>query len=63
MVRNGETLQQVKAAKPTLDYDGEYGAETGPWMTSAFIEAVYGDLSRAKNQQGQKATGPGEDRR
>lgn len=63
MVRNGKTLEQVKAAKPTLDYDGEYGAETGPWMTSAFIEAVYADLSKAKNQQGQKATGPGEDRR
>src|SRR4030095_11272471 len=25
------TLAQVQAAKPALDYEGRYGAETGPW--------------------------------
>jgi glyoxylase-like metal-dependent hydrolase (beta-lactamase superfamily II) len=37
----GMTVEQVKAAKPTFDYDGLYGSETGPWTTAQFIEAVY----------------------
>jgi hypothetical protein len=39
--KKGMTLQQVKAARPTLDFDGRYGATTGPWTTSMFIEAIY----------------------
>ena len=46
MVGKKMTLEQVKAAKPTLDYDGRYGSETGPWTTAMFIEAVYRDLSK-----------------
>ena len=30
MVAKKMTLEQVKAARPTLDYDGRYGADTGP---------------------------------
>jgi glyoxylase-like metal-dependent hydrolase (beta-lactamase superfamily II) len=41
MVTRHMTLAQVKAARPTLDYDGIYGAQTGPWTTGMFIEAVY----------------------
>jgi len=37
----GRTLQQVKTARPTLDYDGRWGATTGPWTTDMFIDAVY----------------------
>src|SRR5688572_7881524 len=37
----GMTLDQVKAARPTLDFDGRYGSATGTWTTSMFIEAVY----------------------
>jgi cyclase len=59
LVKKGDTLDQVKAAKPTLDYDGIYGADTGPWTTGMFIEAVYRDLSQTKNQPEQKATKPG----
>jgi len=47
MVKRGLTLDQVKAAKPTLDYDLHYGADTGPWTTAMFIEAVYNDASKA----------------
>jgi hypothetical protein len=36
----------VKAAKPTMDYDGLYGSDTGPWTTSMFIEAAYKTLKR-----------------
>jgi cyclase len=46
MVKRGLTLDQVKAAKPTLDYDLHYGSDTGPWTTAMFIEAVYKDLSK-----------------
>src|SRR5262249_15814554 len=45
LIRKGATLGQVKAARPTLDYDGRYGATAGPWTTDAFIEAVYRNLS------------------
>jgi len=46
LVKKGRTLEQVKAAKPTLDYDGRYGSDAGPWTTAMFIEAVFRDLSR-----------------
>jgi glyoxylase-like metal-dependent hydrolase (beta-lactamase superfamily II) len=42
LIRRGQTLDQVKAARPTLDYDGRYGAG------DAFIEAVYRDLTRKR---------------
>ena len=38
-IRRGLTLVQVKAARPTLDYDGRYGSP------EAFIEAVFRDLA------------------
>ena len=47
-VKRGLTLAQVKAGKPTLDYDARWGATTGFWTTDMFIEAVYKDLSKAK---------------
>jgi glyoxylase-like metal-dependent hydrolase (beta-lactamase superfamily II) len=43
-VSRGMSLPQILAAKPTLDYDGIYGSDTGPWTTSMFIEAVYKDV-------------------
>jgi len=46
MIAKKMTLEQVKAAKPTLDYDARYGSDTGPWTTAMFIEAVYRDLSK-----------------
>jgi glyoxylase-like metal-dependent hydrolase (beta-lactamase superfamily II) len=44
MVKKGMTLEQVKAAKPTRDYDPRYGSSTGPWTTDMFVEAVYRSL-------------------
>jgi cyclase len=44
MVKKGMTLQQVRAAQPSLEYDGYYGATTGPWTNDMFIEAVYRTL-------------------
>ncbi len=45
-IKRGQTLDQVKAAKFTLDYDARWGATSGPWTTDMFIEAVYKDLSK-----------------
>jgi hypothetical protein len=39
MMKSGRTLEQIKAAKPSLDFDGRYGSTTGAWTTSMFIEA------------------------
>jgi glyoxylase-like metal-dependent hydrolase (beta-lactamase superfamily II) len=46
LIARKKSLAEVLAARPTLDYDGRYGAETGPWTTRMFIEAVYQDLSK-----------------
>jgi len=46
LVRQKRTLEQVKAARPTLDYDGRWGSDTGPWTTDMFIDAIYRELSR-----------------
>jgi cyclase len=48
MIKKDMTLEQIKAAKITMDYDGIYGATTGIWTTDMFIEAVYKSL---RNQQ------------
>ncbi len=47
MAKKGMTIEQVKAAKPTLDYDFRYGATSGRWTTDMFIEAVYKELKPA----------------
>jgi glyoxylase-like metal-dependent hydrolase (beta-lactamase superfamily II) len=39
LVKKGRTLEQVNAARPTLDYDGRYGTP------DALIEAAFRDLS------------------
>ncbi len=47
MVKENMTLDQVKAAKPTLEYDGIYGRR--PQMTGdMLIEIVYNELSKKK---------------
>jgi glyoxylase-like metal-dependent hydrolase (beta-lactamase superfamily II) len=46
LIKKGMTLEQVKAARPTRDYDGRYGADSGTWTTAMFVEAAYRDLSR-----------------
>jgi cyclase len=43
-VKRGMTLDQVKAKKPTLDFDPRYGTDTGFWTTSMFIETIYKEM-------------------
>jgi glyoxylase-like metal-dependent hydrolase (beta-lactamase superfamily II) len=42
--KKGMTPAQVKAARPTLDFDGRYGSTSGPWTTDMFVDAVYRTL-------------------
>jgi glyoxylase-like metal-dependent hydrolase (beta-lactamase superfamily II) len=44
----GMTLEQVKAARLTRDYDPRYAAESGPSTAVNFVESMYRDLSRKK---------------
>ena len=46
MIKKGMTLDQVKAAKPTLDYDTRY--DTPGWTKDMFVTAIYQSLRSAK---------------
>ena len=46
LVDQGRTLEQVRSAGVTKDYDGIYGSTSGVWTTGMFIEAVYRDEMR-----------------
>ena len=45
LVKKGLTLEQVKSAKPTRDYDPLYGATSGLAATDSFVEDVYQSLT------------------
>jgi glyoxylase-like metal-dependent hydrolase (beta-lactamase superfamily II) len=45
LIKKGKTLEQVKAARPTRDYDPRYGSTSGFWTTDKFVTAVYQSLS------------------
>jgi cyclase len=45
LIKQGKTLEQVKAARPTRDYDPRYGSNSGNWTTDKFVTAVYQSLS------------------
>ncbi len=46
-VANGETLEQLQAVEPVLDYAGIFGAPGTDWTGEDFVEAVFTDLSSA----------------
>ena len=45
LMKQGLTLEQVKAAAPARGYTRRYGSDTGSWTTNDFVEAVYRSLS------------------
>jgi hypothetical protein len=49
MIDRGATLDQVKAAHLTVDYDGRFGATSGPWTTDMFVDSVYTSLKQSPN--------------
>ena len=46
LVKKGASLDQVKAARPTMDYDAAWGGRKTFWTGDMFLEAVYRDLSK-----------------
>ena len=49
MIKNGATVEQVKAARVAADYDDRFGANSGSWTTGMFIENVYTSLKSPAN--------------
>jgi glyoxylase-like metal-dependent hydrolase (beta-lactamase superfamily II) len=54
MIKTGATLEQVKAARLTADYDVRFGATSGPWTTDMFVEAMYTSLKNPPKTSGAK---------
>jgi glyoxylase-like metal-dependent hydrolase (beta-lactamase superfamily II) len=54
MIKRGMTLEQVKAARPTQDYDPVYGHDSGPWTTDMFVDAAYRSLSAQRGADGSR---------
>ena len=50
MIKKGMTLQQIQAARPTLDYDPLYGDARGSWTTDMFVEAAYKSMTPTSKQ-------------
>jgi glyoxylase-like metal-dependent hydrolase (beta-lactamase superfamily II) len=48
LIKKGMTLEQVKTARPTRDYDPQYGSAAGAWTTEMFVEAAYRSLVAKK---------------
>jgi cyclase len=49
LVGAGRSLEQVKASRPALGYEGSYGNAGGDWTTDRFVEAVYRSLMKEKS--------------
>ena len=45
LMKQGLTLEQIKAASPARGYMRRYGSDTGSWTTNDFVEAVYRSMS------------------
>ena len=65
-VKRGMTLDQVRAKKPTLDWDARYGLDAEFWSTDRFIEQIYKDMVAlnpptppARNQRRGQSSGGG----
>jgi glyoxylase-like metal-dependent hydrolase (beta-lactamase superfamily II) len=48
LIAEGKSLEQVRAANPTLGYRSQYGADSGPWTTDMFVEVIYRELVARK---------------
>jgi glyoxylase-like metal-dependent hydrolase (beta-lactamase superfamily II) len=58
LIAEGKTLDAVRAARPTLDYDARYGAASGPASPDAFVTAVYESLRAATAKPAAPAARP-----
>jgi glyoxylase-like metal-dependent hydrolase (beta-lactamase superfamily II) len=47
-IKKGMTLDQIKAARLTKDYDARYATESGPGSADNFVESIYKSLTAKK---------------
>ena len=45
LMKQGLSLEQIKAASPARGYTRRYGPDTGSWTTNDFVEAVYRSMT------------------
>ena len=50
LLDQGKTLEQVKAANPTLTYRRRYGSDSGSWTTDKFVDVVYRELAAKRKK-------------
>jgi cyclase len=55
MIKKGMTLEQVKAARPTADYDPRYARRE--WTADMFVEAAYRTLAPTAPGRGRTSQG------
>jgi cyclase len=48
MIKKGLTLEQIKASRPTLDYDPRYNTPGAFWTDDMFVEGAYQSLTQSK---------------
>jgi hypothetical protein len=46
MAKKGMTLDQIKAARPSRDYDGRFGRNPA-WTPNQFVEAIFKTLDKS----------------
>ena len=46
LMKEGKSLEQIQAASPARGYVRRYGADSGPWTTRNFIEAIYRTMNQ-----------------
>jgi cyclase len=51
LIKEGKTLEEVKAAVPAAGYVRRYGHDSGPWTTNMFVEAVYKSLTAPERKK------------
>jgi cyclase len=56
-IKKGMTLDQVKASRPTKEYDGLYVSKGSPYTADTFVESIYASLTM-KGRPGAKAPAP-----
>ncbi len=53
LMKQGLTLEQVKAASPARGYMRRYGSDSGSWTTNDFVEAIYRTMGRSISEKAQ----------
>jgi len=51
MIKKGMTLDQIKASRPTVDWDPRYNTPGAFWTADQFVEAAYASLTQTPSLQ------------